>query len=275
MSVRRAAVAGSWYPGTAPALRAAVDACFAAADEGPPEDLGRVAALVAPHAGIRYSGRIAAAAYRLLRADAYDVAVLVGPSHFMAFEGAAVYAAGGFETPFGVVAVDEACARELTRAPVVRELPAPHRREHSLELQLPFLQRAAPGLPIVPLLMGVQTAAAARELAEALAAVLGGRRALLVASTDLSHYHDAAAAGRLDRVIVDAVGRFDAEALEEALARNPGHACGGGPLLAVLRASRLLGASRASVVAYGDSGDVTGDKTAVVGYMAAAIGDGP
>jgi AmmeMemoRadiSam system protein B len=268
--IRRAAVAGTWYPGTRQALEAAVDRYLdgAAVDPG-----GDLVALVAPHAGLMYSGPVAAHAYRLLERRRFDVAVLVGPSHFVGFEGVAIVPAGGFETPLGTATIDAGCAAALMAAtPLVREHPAAHAREHSLEMQLPFVQRLAPDLPIVPLLMGYQTPDTARALAEALGVTLAGRRALLVASTDLSHYHDARTAARLDAVVVDCVARFDADGLQEALDRRPEHACGGGPTVAVMRAAARLGARDALVLDRADSGDVSGDKSAVVGYMAAALG---
>jgi MEMO1 family protein len=121
--------------------------------------------------------------------------------------------------------------------------------------------------------MGDQTAETMGALGEALGSVLAGRRALLVASTDLSHYHDAREAALLDSTVIDCVARFDADALQEALAARPEHACGGGPTVAVMRAARLLGARDAAVLEHADSGDVSGDKTAVVGYLAAAFGN--
>jgi AmmeMemoRadiSam system protein B len=270
MNIRRAAVAGRWYPGTAPALAAAVDAHLAKADRDVHGDL---VALVAPHAGLVYSGPVAAHAYRLLRDRVFDVAVLVGPSHFVGFDGVSTVSSGGFETPLGVAPIDEACAQALLEAtPIIREQPAPHVGEHSLEMQLPFLQRLAPGVPIVPLVMGYQTAQTARALGDALGSALKGRRALLVASTDLSHYHDAESAAALDGVVIDCVSRFDADRLQHALDVRPEHACGGGPTVAVMRAAQHLGARDAIVLAYADSGDVSGDKSAVVGYLAAALG---
>ena len=271
--IRKAAVAGTWYPGTAPALSAAVDRHLARADERATEVSGDLVALIAPHAGLMYSGPVAAHAYRLLRGRSFDVAVLVGPSHFVGFEGVSIFLGDGFETPFGVAPIDAACAHALlASSPIVREHPPAHVREHSLEMQLPFLAHLAPGLPIVPLVMGYQTAETAFALGDALAAALRGRAALLVASTDLSHYHDAASAAALDRVVIDCVTRFDADDLQAALTVNPGHACGGGPAVAVMRAARLAGARDAVVLDYADSGDVSGDKAAVVGYLAAALG---
>jgi MEMO1 family protein len=271
--VRGAAVAGTWYPGTAPALATAVDHHLETADRDGPRLAGDLVALIAPHAGLMYSGPVAAHAYRLLRDRTFDVAVLVGPSHFVGFDGVSVYATGGFATPFGVAPIDEDAANAiLSASPVVREQPVVHAREHSLEMQLPFLQRLADRLPIVPLLMGYQTVDTARSLGDALAAALRGRKALLIASTDLSHYHDAATASRLDRVVIDCVEHFDGEELQSALTRNPEHACGGGPTVAVMRAARLTGARDAVILDYADSGDVSGDKSAVVGYLAAALG---
>jgi AmmeMemoRadiSam system protein B len=269
--VRPAAVAGTWYPGTASTLAAAVDAHLANATR---DVAGDLVALVAPHAGLMYSGPVAAHAYRLLAGRTFDVAILVGPSHFVGFDGVAVYPSGGFSTPFGVAPIDADCAAALLRAaPIVREHAPAHAREHSLEMQLPFLQRVAPGIAIVPLVMGWQTADTVRALAGGLAAVLRGRNALLVASTDLSHYHAAAAAARLDAVVIDHVSRLDADGLQTALDGQPDHACGGGPTVAVMRAARELGARDAVVLQYGDSGDVSGDKSAVVGYLAAAFGN--
>jgi hypothetical protein len=269
-NLRRAAVAGSWYPASAPALQAAVDGYLERA--ALPDVGGDLVALIVPHAGLMYSGPVAAHAYRLLSTRSFDTAIIVGPSHFVGFDGIALYPSGGFDTPLGVAAVDDGIASRLLRAsPVVRASESPHMREHSLEMQLPFVRRLAPSMRIVPMLMGHQTRETAAALAAALADVLAGESVLLIASTDLSHYHDAVAAHRLDSVVVDAVTRLDADGLQDALVREPDHACGGGPMVAVMKAAQALGASSASILCYADSGDVSGDKTAVVGYLAAAL----
>jgi len=270
-TLRRAAVAGTWYPGSPAALATAVDGLLARTSRDVP---GELVALIAPHAGLMYSGPVAAHAYRLLRGRQFDVAVLVGPSHHGGFQGVSIVLGGGFETPFGVVRIQDDLAAELVAAsPVVRDYPAAHAREHSLEMQLPFLQHLAPATPIVPLLMGYQTGDTARALGDAMAVVLRNRRALVIASTDLSHYQDAATAALLDQVVIDCVSRFDADGLQRAIDEEPNHACGGGPTVAVMRAARLLGAGDAVVLQYADSGDVSGDKSSVVGYLAAALGN--
>src|SRR3954447_6669336 len=271
-AVRKPAVAGTWYPDSADVLAAQVDA-YVAAVEPPPATFDELIALVAPHAGLMYSGPVAAYAYHQLRGRAPKLIVLVGPSHFIGFDGVAVYRHGGFDSPLGVAEIDEACAAALLAAsPLLREHAAAPAREHSLEMQLPFVRRLAPQAKILPLVMGWQTDATARALAAALAAVLRGRRALLVASTDLSHYQNAATAAELDAVVIDHVARFDPDGLQRALNACPEHACGGGPTVAVMRAAQALGARAAAILKYGDSGDVSGDKSAVVGYLAAAFG---
>lgn len=275
MSYRPAAVAGTWYPGSAGALTREVDAYLDLATGGPP---GRLQAVIAPHAGLMFSGPVGAHAYKAASSGSYDVAVLVGPSHFVGFEGVALWPDGAFDTPLGAAAIDEAGARAIAAFDVVQKLPQVHRREHSLEMQLPFLRRLLPEVPIVPLLIGYQERATIEALAHAIASAFGGRRALLVASTDLSHYFDAATARTLDRRVCDAVGAFDPAALLDLFEqysegeRGRYVACGGGAAIAVMMAARALGARDGRVLKYAHSGEVSGDCDAVVGYLAAAFG---
>jgi AmmeMemoRadiSam system protein B len=269
-NLRRAAVAGSWYPAHPEILARDVDGYLARVERIP---AGDPLAIIAPHAGLIYSGPVAAHAYRLLAGRAIDIAILVGPSHYVAFDGVAVYERGAFETPFGPVPIAEDCAAAIAGASrQVKTYPAAHAREHSLEMQLPFLRRVLPDVSIVPLVMGHQRRDTAYDLGDAIAAALDGRRAVIIASTDLSHFHDAPTAARLDGTVIQQVRRFDAAGLMATLEHNPEHACGGGPTVAVMRAAASLGAADARVLKYADSGDVSGDKTSVVGYLAAAFG---
>jgi AmmeMemoRadiSam system protein B len=272
--IRPAAVAGTWYPGSAGALTREVDGYVAAAAV----PAGRVDAVIAPHAGLMFSGPVGAYAYKAAAAGQFDVAALVGPSHFVGFDGVALWPDGAFATPLGEARIDEAGAAALARFDVVQAMPRAHQREHSLEMQLPFLRRLLPDVPIVPMLMGYQTRHTIESLATALAAAFRGRRVLLVASTDLSHYFDAARATALDRRVLDRVEAFDPEGLLELFEQYPEGergryvACGGGAAIAVMHAARALGASEARVLKYAHSGEVSGDDAAVVGYMAAAMG---
>jgi hypothetical protein len=270
--VRKAAVAGTWYPGKASGIRAEVEAHLSHVPELAP--VGRLVGLICPHAGLRYSGPVAAYAYALLRGRKDLTAVIVGPSHRVPFEGLAVFPRGAFETPLGRVPVDEELADRLFAAhSFMVDLPHPHQKEHSLEMQLPFLQHLVRGLRIVPILMGHQQLEEVEALAEALAVAVAGRQhVLLVASSDLSHYHPARTANELDAAVVGDVRDFDAQGLMRRLLRSPGHACGGGPMVAVMKAAAALGADRSCVLRYADSGDVgERDKSSVVGYLAAAL----
>ena len=275
MNIRSAAVAGTWYPGTAGALTREVDDYLTAASEGPG---GTLTAIIAPHAGMMFSGPVAAYSYKATARGHFDVAVLVGPSHFVAFEGAALWPDGGFDSPLGVARIDEAAARALLESPIVKAIPTAHQREHSLEMQLPFVRRLHPDLPIVPVLIGFQHRATIDALADALVHTFEGRRALLVASTDLSHYFDAKTAASLDGRVKERVAAFDPEGLLDLFEQYPEHergryvACGGGAAIAVMKAARRLGATAGRVLKYAHSGEVSGDYDGVVGYLAAAFG---
>ena len=192
---RPTAVAGTWYPGTREALTREVDDYLGRSSATVDGD---IRAIIAPHAGIMFSGPVGAYAYQALAGRDFDVAVLVGPSHFVPFDGAALWPDGAFETPLGPARIDEEGARAMSASAVVQPLPSAHRREHSLEMQLPFLKRVLPDVPIVPLLIGFQHRRTIDELGTAMATAFAGRRALLVASTDLSHYFDARTASTLD-----------------------------------------------------------------------------
>ncbi len=267
--VRRSPIAGSWYPGTPETLARDVDRYLA---QVPAQTLpGALVGLIVPHAGYMYSGPVAAHAYKLVEGRSFDTVAVVSPSHRAYYRDNAITEKRYYWTPLGTVPVDEGLVGELARhAPVTR---VPQDQEHALEIQLPFLQRTlAEGWTLLPIMMGADhSLAACRVLGAGLAAVLQDRRALLVASTDLSHFHHETTAHRLDQVVLDRVNAFDPAGLAEALAANRCEACGGGPTVAVMLAAQALGATEARVLRYATSADVTGDRSNVVGYMAAAI----
>jgi predicted class III extradiol MEMO1 family dioxygenase len=289
--LRRAAVSGSWYPREPARLSADVERYCADAVFDP---VPAPRAVIAPHAGLMYSGAVAGFAYQAARGARYGTIVLVGPSHFVPFQGVSVWSTGAWQTPFGDVSVDERLASAIAAvAPeVLVDRADAHDREHSLELQLPFVAHLWPEALIVPLVMGRQSRATAFALGNAIAVAVAARNravdetsaagphseesaghgdVLLVASSDLSHYEDAVTAASMDAVVMRHVEAFDADGLMHALERQPRHACGGGPMVSILHAARQLGATRARLLQRGDSGDVSGDKSAVVGYLAAAM----
>lgn len=271
-SVRESILAGSWYPGEAGALRQMVRGFLAQAE--PVKVPGRPVALIVPHAGLVYSGQVAAHAYKQLEGRKVDLVVLVGPSHRAYLSGCAVYPSGAWRTPLGAVEIEEAVAKALTgQSPLIKADPQAHAAEHSLEIQLPFLQEVCPQAKIVPVMMGQQDPEIARGLAKALAAALKGYQGsfVLVASTDLSHFHAYDAAVRLDRVVCQRLEKFDAEGLARDIEDGKAEACGGGPAVAVLLAAKELGATGAKLLKCANSGDVTGDRSRVVGYAAALI----
>jgi AmmeMemoRadiSam system protein B len=270
--LRRASVAGTWYPDNPTRLVSHLDGYLERARiEAPARKLR---AIVVPHAGLMYSGPVAAYAYNVARRHQHSAIVLVGPSHFVPFHGVSIWPDGEWETPLGPVPVDGELASALASASSqIVELPAAHGREHSLEMQMPFVAHVLPDVPIVPMVMGEQTRETAFALAAAIAQVVQAHEpdALLIASSDLSHYEDVTTAASLDGQVIEHVERLDPAGLMRALEAEPRHACGGGPMVAVLDAARRLGATEARLLQYADSGDVSGDKSSVVGYMAAAI----
>ncbi len=224
---------------------------------------------------------MAAHAYHAVAGGTYDVVVLVGPSHYVSFDGVAVHPHGSFDTPLGPAVIDADLAADLLADPVVVTHSTAHGPEYALEMQLPFLRLVLPRAPIVPLVMGTQDRDTVTALAASLERTLRGRDALLVASTDLSHFFDAERAAELDAAVVDQISRFDADGLLVEYERYPAGdrgryvACGGGAAVAVMRAAAGLGARDSQVLCRSDSGAVSGDTRSVVGYLAAVFGTAP
>ncbi|MEA2108533.1 MAG: AmmeMemoRadiSam system protein B [Pseudomonadota bacterium] len=265
------AVAGTFYPSEPKVLRDDIDSYLDSA-AGIDKVPGAVIGLISPHAGYMYSGRVAAAAYcQLSRAD-YDYVLVISPSHHTYFQGASLYSSGDYQTPLGVIPLaGDIVQKLLSEYSVFHYVDQAHRQEHALEVQLPFLQVVLSKFALIPVVMGSQDWETASMMVEALGTVLFGKRVLLVASSDLSHYHSYDEAVSLDSNILEAVNNNDSRALWNVVAGGKAEACGAGPMVAVMMLAAKLGATGARVVAYQNSGDVTGDRGQVVGYMAAAI----
>jgi AmmeMemoRadiSam system protein B len=283
MDLRPSPIAGRWYPSQPEALRASVDAYLAATapPAGPPVAGAAVIGLLAPHAGHLYSGAVAGHAFRAVQGAQPELVALVCPSHYHADGPVLTSAHAAYATPLGAVVVDQAAVAHL-RAELAKALPQvpPERalvairndQEHAIEIELPFLQRSlAPGFQLLPVMLRDQDPALAEVLGAALAAVLRGRPALLVASSDLSHFYPQAQAVALDSEMLRRVAAFDPAGVVEAAATGVGQACGSGAIAAVMWAARALGANRAEVLKHATSGDVSGDYGQVVGYAAARL----
>lgn len=270
-TTRSPILAGTWYPADPEELKGAVKGYLSEARGIP--IVAKLRAIIVPHAGYRYSGRVAAHAYRLLLSRQYERIILLGPSHRLAFKGISVNLQAGYETPLGMVPVDRKMAEEfIKKTPQAGWHPQAHAREHSLEIQLPFLQTVAHGFRIVPILMGDRNYDTCQDLARVIAGLLGKTiKTLLVASSDLSHFHPYATAVRLDHEFMAYISRLDAAGLYTALSRGECEACGSSPVLTALLAAKHLGADHGKILYYANSGDVTGDRSRVVGYVSAAI----
>ena len=268
-NVRESVIAGSWYPGDPARLTKDIKGYLAQVPEHKIE--GELIALISPHAGYMYSGQVAAHSYKLLEGKEYDIVVIVAPSHRAYFKGASVYPQGGYRTPLGIVPIAEEITEALMKSPLIDSIPQAHAQEHSLEIQLPFLQVVLKDFRLIPIVMGEQDFQTCEEVSAAIADVITGKNALLIASTDLSHFHAYDKAVDLDQKVVEHVNAFDPEGLNKALKGGQCEACGGGPTVTVMLAAQALGADKSEVLNYANSGDVTGDHSSVVGYMAAAL----
>lgn len=268
--IRKPVVAGQFYTDDPKALASQIDGFLEKAHK---EELpGEILALIVPHAGYIYSGQVAAHAYQHVQGQPFRTIIVIAPSHQVSFAGASIYARGGYETPLGVIPVKEDLVRDILERNVrLSFYPQAHSMEHSLEVQLPFLRRVLGDFELVPVVMGDQDLSTCQMLAEALTSSLGKEKALIVASSDLSHYHPYDRAVELDSGILEAVNAFNPLGLHEVLRSRRSEACGGGPMVAAMLAAQKLGAIGAKVLNYANSGDVTGDRGQVVGYMAAAI----
>lgn len=276
--LRPPAVAGQFYPGDAKDLGATVDALLAAAKI--PELKGRVRALIVPHAGYMYSGSVAAHGFKAIEGARYKTVVLIGNSHREGYPGISVYTGGVFRTPLGDVPIDAEFARKLTEwSRLIHFRESAHVAEHSLEVEIPFLQRLLGEFKLVPVLLGEKAMPLSRALADALAAAADDDT-LVVASTDLSHYPKYDDANFADRKTLEAVVSGDVETLERTIRqleqmRIPETAtlmCGEGATKAVMLYAKAVGASRIELLKYANSGDaVPAMKKGVVGYGAVAF----
>jgi MEMO1 family protein len=269
MRIRQPAVSGLFYPADPTLLSLTVDRLL---DDQPAARLaGRPLAIVSPHAGYAYSGPTAAAAYAVLRGIPFRTAVIVSPSHREYFNGISVYDGDAYRTPLGLINVDvELREKLLEHKGVIVSSPLGHRDEHAVEVQLPFIQRINPEAKVLPIVMGDQRGEYCLILARALAGILTPD-CMLIASSDLSHFHDQGQALGRDRIIADDIASMQPMRLLDHLTEQKSEACGGGPIAVVMTAAQALGADGGTVLHQCTSGDVTGDMQRVVGYLSAAF----
>lgn len=270
LDVRPSPIAGTWYEGNPKTLASQVDKLL---EQGKTTPLnGNVIAVIVPHAGHRYSGAVAAHAFAALRGLTPDLVVVISPFHNYAAHPLLTTAHQAYATPLGPVEVDQDALADLRNQLDIPITAIVNDREHSLEIELPFLQRVfTDGFNLLPVMIREQEEIIARKLGEALAQTLAGRNAILVASTDLSHFYDQKAANTLDHEMLKRFESFDPISIFQAEHSGKGYACGHGAVAAVLWAAKALGADKVQILNYATSGDVTGDYSSVVGYGAGVV----
>ena len=274
LDIRPSPIAGQWYPGDARRLSSSVDGYINAARL--PAIEGQIIAVMVPHAGHIYSGPVAGYAFAALRGLTPDLVAVISPSHYPYPQPLLTTAHQAYATPLGPIRVDEDAVQALDTALKV-ELGfgisgVPRDPEHSLEIELPFAQRAFSNeFRLLPVMVRDQSVRTVQGLGKALAAVMQECNAVLIASTDLSHFYTKKQAEVLDKELLRRVEAFDPQAVLSAEEEGVGFACGRGAVAAVLWAAKALGADTVKILHYATSGDVTGDDSEVVGYGAAVI----
>src|ERR1039457_6474444 len=274
--VRRAGVAGSFYPAEPQPLSATIDEMLARAP--PPPISAPILAVVAPHAGYQYSGPVAAYTYAALKGRKFSRVVVIAPSHYESFDFTSVYEGDGYATPLGTVQVDKAFARQLAQmSPTMRlssqgHAATPAGAEHAVEVELPWLQKVLGDFKLVPIVMGDQSYENSRALGVALAKLIKSEAnpgdTLVLASSDLSHYHPYDEAVKIDHKTLHALEAWDYYSMSQNFQTRVWEACGGAPIVAAMSYAERMGANQARVLKYANSGDITGDHTRVVGYSA-------
>ncbi|MEO0093481.1 MAG: AmmeMemoRadiSam system protein B [candidate division WOR-3 bacterium] len=257
--MREPAVAGQFYPGSKETLDKTVTKLLNSVTV--PKITGKIIGIVAPHAGYEYSGQVAAHSYKLIANLDYKTVIIIGPSHRTFFEGAAVYSQGIWKTPLGEVAIDSKLAQAIINhnPKLIKDLPQAHKLEHSLEVQLPFLQKTLKDFKIVPIMLLEPTFQDCQVLADALSSVIKDNSALLLASSDLYHGYSYDECVATDKRTLGLIEKMDAKALFNALKTGEAQACGGMPIVVVILACQKLGANKAKVLKSTNSNEVTGE----------------
>lgn len=278
-SVRRSIIAGSWYAGSAAGLRRQIEDCFrhrlgpGALPDGPQSQTRQVLGLVSPHAGYKYSGPVASHGFfRIASEPKPRTVVIVGPNHTGAGAAISLSREDRWQTPLGDVELDIELGEAIISASHWAKWDdLAHSKEHSVELQLPFLQYIYQGgFKVVCITMLRQNLEVSRDLGRAIAAALKGKDGIVIASSDFSHYETVASASRKDHLAIEAILNLDPARLEEVVKTHNISMCGPGPAMTMLTACKEMGANKAQLLRYADSGDITGDPQ-VVGYASIAI----
>jgi AmmeMemoRadiSam system protein B len=274
MYIRKPAVAGSFYPGNPEQLQDMITGYLEAA--GPLSDEfknDKIMGIISPHAGYVYSGPVAAYGYNYLAQSGFERFIVIAPSHRGRFNGISVIPKGFYRTPLGDVEIDSDLGERLEQRDHFGFIKEAHEVEHSLEVQIPFLQMVKPEAVIVPLVIGTTDPELCRIIGETIAGEIksSGKEYGIIISTDLSHYHSYDAAVKKDKSFIAALESFDENRVEEVVLSGRSEACGEGAVLTGISLAKGLGAKKIKTVKYANSGDTAGSKDQVVGYLSALI----
>ncbi|MCE5329056.1 AmmeMemoRadiSam system protein B [bacterium] len=267
--IRDSIVAGSFYPNDPYVLKMQLEDYL---NNAKSLNIKNIKALICPHAGYIYSGQVAAYSYKQIIGKKYNSIIIISPSHAEYFSFASIFDGDAYNTPLGRVNIDKKRSKMLVESsPYIRFSEHGHNNEHSIEVQLPFLQYIFGEFDFIPIVIGAQNDQNIHSIGKAIGESFKGEEILIIASTDLSHYHPYGEAVMLDKQVEKLVENFDIENLQMEFLKNNIEMCGGGPVAAAMIAAKTLGANKAVILKYLNSGDVTGDRKAVVGYLAAAL----
>ncbi len=269
--IREPAVAGQFYPGDKKTLSSTIDSFFA---EIPAQILpGKIIGIAVPHAGYPFSGPTATYAYKSVAKENIQTIIMIGPTHHAYFEGIAVYGEGSWKTPLGDVPVDETLAQSIIKQnPIIHNLPEAHSEEHSLEVQVPFLQKIFKNFKIVPIMLFEPTYEECQMLAQAIVINVKNKKVLLLASSDLYHGNSYDSCNMTDKITLSYIEKFDPKGLYQALKQDKAQACGGFPIVTVMLAAKLLGADKGKVLHHTNSNDVINERGGYcVGYSASVF----
>lgn len=268
---RSPVAAGSFYPSNPEKLKKDINTYLKNAEKK--KFNGELFGLIVPHAGYIYSGPVAAYSYAQLINSDVELVIVLAPSHRARFDGASIVTDGVFEGPLGDVIIDEALSKSLEKQPHFEFIKEAHLYEHSLEVQIPFLQSVLKKFSLVPIVIGSVDIALCKALAEEItdSLVKEKRKFIIIISTDLSHYYSYESAKKMDSIFIDNLKSFDIQKLYQSLQKEESQACGEGPVLTGMFLAQIMGVKRIEILKYANSGDTAGDKEQVVGYLSAAI----
>lgn len=272
--VRPPSVAGLFYPADRTELESTCSTLLARAKDDIQSAVpGKVSGILAPHAGYQYSGFTAAHGFSLLNPGEFENVIIISPSHREYFDGISVFPGKAYSTPLGEIEVNSALRDSFLdiAGESVIESRAGHKAEHALEVQLPFLQLTLRSFTLLPIVMGDQKRSYCEILGKVIADLTANKKALVVASSDLSHYYDYDTANKLDAVCMEDVSKLDPDKLMDDLEARRCEACGGGPITSLLYASKARDGAKSHILHHCNSGDTTGDKSGVVGYLSVVI----